>query len=164
MRGNFKSAMTFSALIIGKFPVRTETLIYIKIFKLVEGKFMVRNFWHAILKETIETLTSAFCTGSKQGVNFPIWLHEKAYTNNQADYLDWLWVGCGLLLGGGLGGCFGVPVALGILGRGGGLWSAGVLGAGWGWGLGALLQWDSPLWGCAWALAPAFASGAPLDC
>ena len=43
---------------------------------------------------------------------------------------------CGLLLGGGLGGSFGVPVALGILGRGGGLWSAGVLGAGWGWRFG----------------------------
>ena len=37
---------------------------------------------------------------------------------------------------GGLGGCFGVPVALGILGRCGGLWFAWVLGAGRGWGFG----------------------------
>ena len=74
-------------------------------------------------------------------------------------------MGCGLLLGGGLSGCFGVPAALGILGRGGGLWSAGVLGAGWGWGFGCspavgLLHCGGVpgLW------SPAFASGAPLDC
>ena len=36
---------------------------------------------------------------------------------------------------GGLGGCFGVPLALGIFGRGGGWWFAGASGAGRGWGL-----------------------------
>ena len=69
---------------------------------------------------------------------------------------------CGLLLGGGLGGCFGVPVALGILGRGGGLWSAGVLGAGWGWGLGALLQWDFSIVGVCLGSGPSVCFRGPF--
>ena len=69
---------------------------------------------------------------------------------------------CGLLRGGGLGGCFGVPVALGILGGGGGLLGFWGLAGGGVWVL--LYSGISPLWGCAWALAPAFASGVPLDC
>ena len=55
---------------------------------------------------------------------------------------------CGLLLGGGLGGSIGVPVALGILGHGGGQWSAGVLGGWLGVGVWVLsYSGISPLWG-----------------